>query len=423
VTEAPVAAATYREALRSTEFRGLVIGQVLSEWGDYIARVALASVVLARTDSAFLAVLAFVVSFIPAVFGAAILGGLADRLPRKRVLVVCDLGRGLVIACLALLAVDSTPVWVLLAVLLLAEVFSAPFDAALRSVVADVLPEPRTALAGMGLMRVLFQLDQVIGIALAGLVIYAFGARAGLLIDAVTFVVSFAVVQLTMRLRPAVRDAEAQGSLVSDFRLGVHLVFGDPALRALVLLGWGAAVFIIAPEAVALAYARHEGVAPGIGALLMASVPAGAAMGAHLLGRQAPMRQVASMLRLAVLCCLPLLATCVAPPWWVTLVLFFASGLGQAFLLPLIATIGLIAPVEFRGRVNGLAGGGFSLATAASYLVAGALSDLTSPAVAVTAAGALGLALLGAIHRSWPARAIRQSAGLVYAVTDDDVRG
>jgi MFS family permease len=408
-------AATYRDALRSREFRGLVVAQVTSDWGDYIARVALASVVLARTDSAFLAVLAFVVSFVPAVFGAALLGGLADRASRKQVLLVCDLGRGLVIAVLALVAVDGTPVWVLLAVLLLAEFFSAPFDAAQRAVVADVLPEPRLALAGMGLMRVLFQLDQVIGIALAGLVIYAVGARSGLLIDAATFGISFVVVLVTLRARPAMRDGEAPASFLHDARAGARLLVDDVALRAIVVLGWGATVFVIAPEAAALAYARHDGMPPQVGALLMASVPAGAGLGAYLLGRQAPMRQVGAMLPLAVLSCLPLLATCLAPPWWVTAFLFLASGLGQAFLLPLMATVNLLTPRAFRGRINGLAGGGFSLASAVSYLLAGALADLTSPAVAVTAAGAVGLALIGAVARSWPRGAIHRSASRVYS--------
>jgi hypothetical protein len=412
VTDAP---ASYRDALRNREFRGLVVAQVTSEWGDHIARVALASIVLARTDSAFLAVLAFVVSFVPAVFGATLLGGLADRVSRKLVLLVCDLGRGLVIAALAVLAVDGAPVWVLLAVLLLAEFFSAPFDAAQRAVVADVLSEPRTALAGMGLMRVLFQLDQVIGIALAGLVIFAVGARTGLLIDAATFGVSFVVVLVTLRARPVTREGDAPTSFLADFRAGVHLVFDDPALRALVLLGWGAALFVIAPEAVALAYARHEGMPAQVGAVLMASLPAGAGLGSYLLGRQAPMRQVGSILPLTVLSCLPLLVTCVVPPWWVTFGLFFISGLGQAFLLPLIATVGLLAPAGFRGRVNGLAGGGFSLASAGAFLLAGALADLTSPAVAVTAAGACGLALVGAAARAWPRGAIARSAGRIYA--------
>jgi len=42
---------TYRDVLRNSEFRGLVVAQVASEWGDNIARVALASLVLTRTDS------------------------------------------------------------------------------------------------------------------------------------------------------------------------------------------------------------------------------------------------------------------------------------------------------------------------------------------------------------------------------------
>ena len=46
-------------------------------------------------------------------------------------------------------------------------------------------------------------------------------------------------------------------TLIGDFRAGWRLVFDDPALRALVLLGWSAAVFLVAPEAVALAYARR----------------------------------------------------------------------------------------------------------------------------------------------------------------------
>jgi hypothetical protein len=264
-------------------------------------------------------------------------------------------------------------------------------------------------------MRVLFQFDQVMGIALAGLVIFAVGARSGLAIDAATFGLSFVVVLVTLRARPVTRDGQAPTSFLADFRAGVHLVFDDPALRALVLLGWGGALFVIAPEAVALAYARHEGMPAQVGAVLMASVPAGAGLGAYLLGRQAPMRQVGSLLPLAVLSCVALLATCLAPPWWVAMGVFFVSGLGQAFLLPLIATVGLLAPADYRGRVNGLAGGGFSLASAAAFLLVGALADLTSPAVAVTAAGACGLALVGAAARTWPRGAIARSAGRIYA--------
>ena len=407
--------APYSAALRNREFRGLIIAQVTSEWGDHIARVALASLVLRRTDSAFLSVLAFAVSFVPAVFGAALLGPLADRLPRKVILLACDLFRGLIIALLALVAVPSTPIWVLLGLLLLAETFMAPFQVAQRSVVPDILTNPRHYLAGNGLMRMLYQVDQVIGICLAGAVIALLGERWGLLLDSATFAVSFVALAVSLSWRPAAREqGQPRSTLVADLRGGWRLVFDDPALRALILLGWGASVFLIAPEAVALAYAREDGARAAVGAVLMASLPAGAAVGAYFIGRVGPLRQVRAILPMAVLTCLPLLATSLSPPWQVALPLWFLSGLGQGFMVPLIATVNLVSPAKFRGRVNGVAAAGFSLMTAATFLGAGALADLTSPAVAVTVAAVIGLALMGVSHRSWPRAAIQRAAALVY---------
>jgi MFS family permease len=127
------------------------------------------------------------------------------------------------------------------------------------------------------------------------------------------------------------------------------------------------------------------------------------------------LRQVRAILPLAVLTCLPLLGTCFAPPWGVALALWFLSGLGQGFMVPLIATVNLVSPARFRGRVNGLAAAGFSLTTAATFLLSGLLADATSPAVAVTAAAAVGLALVGLARRAWPYAAIRRAATRVYS--------
>lgn len=408
--------ATYRDALRHREFRGLVVAQVASEWGDNIARVALASLVLARTDSAFLAVLAFVVSFVPAVFGSALLGSAADRLPRKVVLIGCDLARAVVIALLAFVAVEDTGVWAMLLLLLVAETFTAPFEAAHRAVVPDVLPDPRVCLAGTGLLRLLYQADQVIGIVAAGVVIALVGERAGLMLDVASYLISAVTLALTLRWRPATREVGDHTSLLADMRAGWRLVFDDPSLRALVLLGWSAAVFLVAPEAVALAYARDDGAGPVVGAALMASLPAGAALGAWLVGKLDPLEQVRSIVPLAVVACLPLLVTSVAPPWQLVLPLWFVSGVAQGFMVPLMTTVNLVAPAAMRGRVNGLAGAGFALVTASTFLLSGALADLATPAVAVTVAGVLGLALIGSAHRAWPHGELRRTATRVYRV-------
>ena len=117
---------------------------------------------------------------------------------------------------------------------------------------------------------------------------------------------------------------------------------------------------------------------------------------------------------LAVCACLPLLVTSLAPPWQLVLPLWFLSGAAQGFMMPLMATVNLVAPPGMRGRVNGLAGAGFSTVTAATFLLSGAVADLTTPAVAVTVAAVLGLALVGVAHRAWPQAELQRTATRVY---------
>ena len=84
-------------------------------------------------------------------------------------------------------------------------------------------------------------------------------------------------------------------------------------------------------------------------------------------------------------------------------------------MVPLMTTVNLMSPAALRGRVNGLAGAGFSTVTATTFLLAGAMADLASPAVSVTVAAVIGLALVGVAHRTWPAGALRRAAQRVYA--------
>ena len=374
---------------------------------------------LARTDSAFLAVLAFVVSFVPAVFGSALLGGLADRLPRKVVLIGCDLARAVVIGVLALVAVDGTPVWVLLGLLLVAETFTAPFEAAHRAVVPDVLPDPRECLAGTGLMRMLYQVDQVVGIA-RGRCGDRAGRRAGRPAPrrGHASCVSATVLALTLRWRPASRDRSARthaaGGLPGRLAAGVRQ---PVAARPRAARRGAPRCSSIAPEAVALAYARDDGAGPAVGAALMAT-PAGRCGDRGLAGRAAWTRCG----RCARSSCWPWPPACrcwptsLAPPWQVVMPLWFLSGVAQGFMVPLMTTVNLVTPPAMRGRVNGLAGAGFSTVTAATFLLSGAVADLATPAVAVTVAAVVALALVGVAHRGWPHAELRRTAERVYRV-------
>ena len=75
------------------EFRALWLAQLLSVIGDQLARVALTVLVYDRTRSALLAAITFVASIVPTFFGGVTLAWLADRYPRRAVMIACDLIR------------------------------------------------------------------------------------------------------------------------------------------------------------------------------------------------------------------------------------------------------------------------------------------------------------------------------------------
>src|SRR3978361_2570218 len=92
---------TFAAVLRVREFRVLWLADAQSAIGDQIARVALSVLVFERTESAVLTALAYALTFVPAMLGGVLLSGLADRLPRRPVMVGCDLIRAGLLACVA----------------------------------------------------------------------------------------------------------------------------------------------------------------------------------------------------------------------------------------------------------------------------------------------------------------------------------
>lgn len=399
--------AGYRDALAHREFRGLVASQVLSELGDQLARVAVASLVLDRSGSVLLTALTFAVSYLPMTLGSAVLGSLADRLPRKRVLLTADVARAAIIGWLATQAQPGVSLVLVFVLLLVSETFSAPYMAARRAILPDVLPRPPEYLAGAGLERVLTQVDQVIGIVVAGVIVAAAGTQAALAADAVTFAGSALILAASVVSRPAANRGSSQRyfpALVA----GARVVAADPVRRSLVLLGCAAAFVLVAPETVALAYARERGMSPLVGSVLMATVPAGAAVGTYLIGRVTPLRQVQLITTLVGLACLPLVATFAAPPVPVAAGLWLISGACQGFMVPLITTVNLATPRESRGLVNGLAAAAFTIATSAAFLVTGYVSDLTSTSTAVGLLGVWGLLVTAVARARWPRRAMRR---------------
>ena len=104
--------------------------------------VALTFLIYDRTGSPLLAAVAYAAGYAPYVIGALFLSGLADRLPRREVMVACDVLRA---ALVAVMLVPRMPVDALVALLYVTTMIQPPFDAARSAVLGDMLQGERDA--------------------------------------------------------------------------------------------------------------------------------------------------------------------------------------------------------------------------------------------------------------------------------------
>lgn len=379
--------ATYRDVFGIAEFRNLWSAQLLSVAGDQLARVALTVLVYSRTHSPLLAALTYAVTIVPIFAGGVLLSGLADRFPRRAVMIICDVVRCLLVL---VMAIPDMPLAALLVLLFVVTTFTAPFTAARSAIYPDVLEGDRYIL-GTAVTMTTYQFAQVAGFAIGGAVVGFFGARTCLLADAVTFATSALLVRYGVRGRPAAKAAA--GSVfapMADAVAGTRLVFANPALRGPMLFGWLAA-FVVVPEGLAVPLAHWLTGGDILVGLLLAATALGIAAGSMAFSRLvSPGRRETWMGPLAVLSCLVLVLFAVRPPAPPALLILFASGICSCYQMAANAAFVRAAPAEQRSQAFGLAQAGMYLGQGGAVIVAGAAAAHYPPVDVIAASGAIG---------------------------------
>jgi MFS family permease len=382
--------ATFAEVFGIGEFRALWTAQVLSVAGDQLARVALTLLVFARTDSALLAAVTFAASIVPTFAGGLLLSGLADRFPRREVMIICDVSRA---ALVALMATPGLPIALMVCLLCLVTMIGAPFTSARAALYPDILAGDRYVL-GTAVTLTTLQFAQVIGFAAGGAIVGFFGVRASLMVDAVTFVISALITWGLVQSRPAARARapEQTGSRPGDLAAGLRLVFGHPKLRIPMLLGWLVAFYNV-PEGVVAPLSRSLGGGAVAAGLLLAAGALGASVGAVAFSRLVrPARRLRLMIPLAATACGVLSLFAFRPALPAALAILAISGIFDCYQLAANAAFVTATPAVQRSQAFGIAQGGMSLGQGLAMILAGAAAQRLSPSLVIAISGAIGVA-------------------------------
>ena len=352
--------------------------------GDRLALVALTLLVYERTHSPLLSAVAYSAGYIPWVIGGLALSGLGDRLPRRELMVACDMIRALLVA---VMLIPGIPVAGLVGLLYATSMAQAPFEAARSAILPDILKGERYALAA-AVMQTSFRVALVAGAVAGGITVAFIGARPALGIDAATFVASAMLVRFGTRSRPAAAEPGPSG--LKQLGEGARLVLGDKAVRTLMMLGWLIALYSI-PEGIAAPYAAALRGGPAVAGLVIASGQVGAVLAAPVFTKSVgPLTRLRWMGPMAVCTCAVLLLLFFRPGLIVSLAIFALSGTFAIYQIAANTAFVQWVPDNRRAQAFGLANIGIVVGQGVALILASAAAEVLPPATVIALGGGLG---------------------------------
>src|ERR1700722_5530475 len=392
---------------RSRDLRCLVAGPLLSPLGAQLTTVAVPYQVYILTRSSLDVGLVSLATVLPLIAGALLGGSLADAADRRKILLGAQ---SLTLLCSAGLAVnaDTGPaLWPLFALPAMAAGFATATEAGLSAILPNLVRRSEVATVN-AMFQALFQVGQVAGPAVAGLLLAGAGVRFVYWMDVATLA---AAILATFLMSPQLPQAAASHPPgLRSIVAGLSCLRGRPVIQGAYLIDINAMVFGM-PRAVfpALASTVLGGGARTLGFLYAApGAGAGALVGAVTTGWVHRIRRQGRAVIAAVLVWGAAI-TCFGLVRWLPAALALLAVAGCADVISAVfrgTIISLGVPDELRGRMMGMqmaaVAGAPRIGDAESGAVAAAFTPLTSVVSGGLAciAGALILArLLPAFRR------------------------
>ena len=340
-------------ALRHRDFRVFFAGQAVALVGSWMQQVAQAWLVLSLTNSPLRLGLVGSLNFLPILLFALVGGAVADRLPKRRLLVLTQSLLFCQTATLALLIVTGRVRYWHICVLALVWGIANTIDLPVRQAFVVELAGRADVTSAVALNSAAFNVARIVGPAAAGLLIARAGVAPAYFINAGAFVVVI-VALLTVRARgtPLPRGGTTIGE---EIREGVSYVLQTP--RILILLAVLAVISITVfnfSVYVPLFARQVLGLGPEGFGLLMAAVGVGAVGGALTLGAlQAP--SISLLFTTGFLSCTGLVVMSTVGRFGVAAgVLFVLGWISVMVVAGCQAALQLAAPDRLRGRIMSL---------------------------------------------------------------------
>jgi MFS family permease len=356
-------------ALGHPGFRRYYIGQGISLVGTWLQAAAVRWLIFDQTQSEFMLGVVEVAALMPGLLVGLVAGALADRLVPLTMIVLMECGQMALASVLALLVgLNVVQIWQMAAILALTRI-CVTFELPSRQVFFYELVGPEILPNAIALNSGLFHATRVLGPALAGICLSAFGATGCFALNALSYVAAIAALLSIRPERPAQAKPHATSTL-AEVLGGLRYLRTNTRILALLLLVTFFGIVGMGYEAMIPAYTRRVLRADVAGySMLLACGGVGATLGAFVVASFATQRRkdlwsIAGMIMfswfLAGAALLPSWAQAAGPgqsrlALSVAALCLLGAGFGAVtFYSCALTTIQLAAPDHLRGRIMGI---------------------------------------------------------------------
>ena len=347
---------------RHPDFLKLWAGETVSQFGTQVTFLAVPTVaILVLHAGPFQVGLLSALEFLAFPVLGLVAGVYADRLRRRPIMIVCDLGRMLALGSIPVaFLVNALTLEQLYIVALLTGVFTVFFDVSYQSYLPALVDRPNM-IEGNTKLEITRSTAQDAGPAVAGLLIQLIGGAKAVAVDALSFLLSALALASIKKPEPEPRPSTTSGTagFIPEMREGIEVVFRSPILwriagcTATTNLGSNmvfGAVFLV------FAY-RQLHLSAGVVGVIFAIGSVGGLVGAFLAGWVARKLGIGPTLGVAIIIGgIALLSTPIAVVGAPVLVLA-ATGFIEGLTIPVynISQVSLrqaITPDRLQGRMN-----------------------------------------------------------------------
>lgn len=231
----------YRLLRRNVSFRRLWLAQLISGTGDWFYSVAIYDLLLSLTGSAQVVALAAVLQILPMFVAGPTAGAVNDRVSRRRVMLIADLVRSIVV--LGMLFVETREqIWILY-LLLACEVSTAAFFESARNAVLPSVVDRKDIPAANAVAATTWSVTVTAGAAIGGFAVAYLGRQSVFLLNSSSFLLSaWFIYRMSVRETHIEQGVSLRWNEILGFGPileGLRYVARDPKLASLLTLKFG----------------------------------------------------------------------------------------------------------------------------------------------------------------------------------------